>query len=152
MHASQPPACNCLALRQASRHVTAFYDAQMARFGLRTTQFSILSRLAASGPWSIQALAKRMVLDRTTLGRNIQPLAREGLLTIGPDPVDRRSRALTITAAGRSRVIEARPAWDAAQRQFEALYGPDRAAGLRADLQQVSAIDFNLPERNQADA
>ncbi len=34
--------CNCLALRQANRHVTQFYDRFLASSGLRTTQFSIL--------------------------------------------------------------------------------------------------------------
>ena len=37
--------CNCLAIRQAARHVTQFYDQLLARSGLRTTQYSILGRL-----------------------------------------------------------------------------------------------------------
>jgi len=31
--------CNCLALRQAARHVTQFYDQYLASTGLRTTSF-----------------------------------------------------------------------------------------------------------------
>src|SRR6478736_6388892 len=59
--------CNCLALRQATRHVTQFYDRFLASSGLRTTQFSILIRLRLAGPMSINALAKSLVMDRTTL-------------------------------------------------------------------------------------
>jgi hypothetical protein len=68
--------CNCLALRQAARHVTQFYDHYLVPTGVRATQFSILAMLEGLGPISINALAEDMVMDRTTLGRNIQPLRR----------------------------------------------------------------------------
>src|SRR5262245_46826320 len=76
-------ACNCLALRQAARHISQIYDSYLASEGLRTTQFSILAKLNRLGPLSINELAKSMVMDRTTLGRAIRPLQRDRLLTIG---------------------------------------------------------------------
>ena len=79
-----PAACNCLALRQAARHVTQFYDQFLAPSGLRTTQYSILARLVREGPMAINALAAELVMDRTTLGRNILPLQRDGLIAVGP--------------------------------------------------------------------
>jgi DNA-binding MarR family transcriptional regulator len=94
---TNPEVCNCLALREASRHVTQFYDQFLASSGLRTTQFSILIRLRLAGPMTINALAKRLVMDRTTLGRNILPLEREGLIEIIPGSVDRRSKVVHLT-------------------------------------------------------
>jgi hypothetical protein len=41
---SGPEDCNCLAVRQAARHITQFYDQFLAASGLRTTQFSLLHR------------------------------------------------------------------------------------------------------------
>ena len=84
-------ACNCLALRQAARHISQFYDSYLSSEGLRTTQFSILAKLNRLGPLSINDLAKSMVMDRTTLGRAIRPLERDKLLTIeaGEDGVKR---------------------------------------------------------------
>ena len=76
--------CTCLAVRQAARHVTQFYDRHLASAGLRTTQFSILARLRRQGPITINTLADEMVMDRTTLGRNILPLERDGLISIAP--------------------------------------------------------------------
>ncbi|MBV8185236.1 MAG: MarR family transcriptional regulator, partial [Hyphomicrobiales bacterium] len=38
----EPDQCTCLAVRQAARHITQFYDQHLASTGLRTTQFSIL--------------------------------------------------------------------------------------------------------------
>ena len=49
----QPEACNCLALRQAARHVTQFYDRYLVPTGVRTTQFSILAKLGRAGPMTI---------------------------------------------------------------------------------------------------
>ena len=46
----------------------------LALSGPRTTQFSILARLRRLGPMTINTLAAELVMDRTTLGRNILPL------------------------------------------------------------------------------
>src|ERR1700730_4255573 len=79
---SRPEDCNCLAVRQAPRHITRFYDQFLPASGLRTTQFSILAKLRRLGPMTINALAADMVMDRTTLGRNIRPLERDGLIAV----------------------------------------------------------------------
>jgi DNA-binding MarR family transcriptional regulator len=42
-------------------------------------------------------------VDRTTLGRNIRPLERDGLIAIESDPSDRRSKILRLTKAGEAR-------------------------------------------------
>jgi hypothetical protein len=42
-----PEFCTCLAVRQAARHVSQFYDQHLAPSGLRITQFSILAKLKA---------------------------------------------------------------------------------------------------------
>ncbi len=49
--------CNCLAVRQAARYITQFYDQHLAAAGLRTTQYGILAKLKRHGPMSINALA-----------------------------------------------------------------------------------------------
>src|SRR5215510_4445262 len=96
---SGPEDCNCLAVRQAARHITQFYDQCLASSGLRTTQFSILAKLRRLGPMTINALAADLVMDRTTLGRNILPLQREGLIAVAKGKTDRRSKELRVTEA-----------------------------------------------------
>src|ERR1700682_1837681 len=95
-----PEPCNCLAVRQAARHITQFYDHFLAPSGLRSTQFSILAKLKRLGPMSINALAADLVMDRTTLGRNILPLQRDGLISVVKRSTDRRSKELRMTEAG----------------------------------------------------
>jgi len=134
--------CNCLAIRQAARHVTQFYDQLFAPIGLRATQFAILSRLRHAGPMSINALATLLVMDRTTLGRNILPLQRDGLIEIAPNPADRRRHELCLTEAGVKLHREAVGQWEEAQQRFGAVFGDERAAALRDLLREVSASAF----------
>jgi DNA-binding MarR family transcriptional regulator len=135
---TNPAACNCLALRQATRHVTQFYDQFLAPSGLRSTQYSILARLQRKGPMTINALAAELVMDRTTLGRNILPLQRDGLIAVGPGKIDRRSKELRLTAAGTARWRSALKGWRRAQARFETVFGATRAETLRALLEEVA--------------
>lgn len=132
--------CHCQALRQASRRVSALYDAAMAPLGLRVSQFGILSRLHVGGPRGIQALAAELAMDRTTLGRNIRPLERDGLLAAIAGPDDKRARLLSLTPAGAALVARAMPAWQEAQAEYEVLYGAEPAAALRTALVNVVAV------------
>jgi DNA-binding MarR family transcriptional regulator len=147
--ATMPQECNCFAVRSAARHVTQFYDQHLASSGLRTTQFSILSKLKRNGPMTINRLAEDMAMDRTTLGRNILPLERDGLIRIEPVANDRRAKELHLTAAGAKRHQAALKAWIEAQGRFEEAFGPQRAAQLRTMLRAVVATDFDASDRSQ---
>jgi DNA-binding MarR family transcriptional regulator len=135
--------CNCLAVRQAARYVTQLYDRHLAASGLRTSQYGVLAKLKRLGPMTINELAAELVIDRTTLGRNIRPLERDGLITITPGRADRRVKELRLTAAGDARFQETCQAWIEAQRSFETGFGPERSAELRA------LIDSGLISQNE---
>jgi DNA-binding MarR family transcriptional regulator len=137
--------CNLLAIRQAARHVTQLYDHCLAECGLRGTQFSVLSKLDRRGPQTISELAAEMVMDRSTLGRNVRPLEQQGLITLEPDPRDRRARGLALTAAGRARLEQAREGWAKAQARFEAAFGTEQALQLRSALHAIATCDFGSP-------
>ena len=135
---SSPAICNCLALRQAARQVTQFYDRFLAPSGVRATQYSILAKLRRAGPMTINALAADMVMDRTTLGRNILPLQRDGLIAVGRSTTDRRSKDLRLTRAGATRFAAASAAWTRAQAAFERAFGAERARDLRHLMHDVT--------------
>jgi DNA-binding MarR family transcriptional regulator len=141
-----PAGCNCLALRQAARHITQLYDQFLAPSGLRATQYAILARLQRKGPMTINALAAELVMDRTTLGRNILPLERDGLIAVGPGNSDRRSKELRLTGAGAARFRTALKGWQEAQARFEATFGASRAETLRALLHQVATDEMRADD------
>jgi DNA-binding MarR family transcriptional regulator len=139
--------CNCLAIRQAARHVSQFYDQLFAPVGLRATQYAILSRLRREGPMTINALAAALVMDRTTLGRNILPLQRDGLIEVAAAADDRRRRELRLSEAGVEKQRAASDCWAVAQERFDDVFGSERAARLRGLLREVVASDFTAAER-----
>jgi DNA-binding MarR family transcriptional regulator len=141
-HKHQPRDCNCFAVRQAARHVTQFYDQHLAPIGLTASQWSLLARLKGLGPMTINKLAADLVMDRTTLGRNIQPLEREGLIEIRPGAADRRVKELHLTPAGADRVRAGVKLWAAAQARFESAFGTKRSSELRQLLRALVATEF----------
>ncbi len=144
----RPDDCNCFVVRSAARHVTQLYDQFLAPVGLHVTQFSILAKLKRLGPMTINALAKEMVMDRTTLGRNVLPLERDGLIKIEASATDGRAKELHLTKAGEKRLQAGRAAWERAQARFDARFGAKRAADFRAMLRDVVASDFAVDLRN----
>jgi DNA-binding MarR family transcriptional regulator len=134
-----PTPCNCLALRQAARHISQIYDRQLAKAGLRSTQYSILSKLGRLGAMPISKLANTMVMERTALSRAIGPLERDGLLKVGAGP-DGRTRSVTLTIAGEARLKAAAAHWRQAQKEFESAVGVRDAANLRTVLQHVISV------------
>jgi DNA-binding MarR family transcriptional regulator len=142
---TSPEFCTCLALRQAARHVSQFYDQHLAPCGLRTTQFSILAKLKEEGrPLTINRLAEVIVMDRTTLGRNILPLQREGLIAVTQGTVDRRSKELYLTDVGLKRLRQAWTYWAKAQAGFDAAFGRAKDSKLRALMRAVTSTELVL--------
>jgi DNA-binding MarR family transcriptional regulator len=130
--------CNCLALRQAARTVSALYDRHLAPTGLGGAQFSILAAIKANPGIGMQDLSDLLVMDRTSLVRAVQPLARDGFVLQQPDPGHARKLVLTLSAQGRAKYDEAHPHWRDAQREFEGGVGAPQAAALRQDLAVLS--------------
>jgi len=119
--------CHCMALRRAARKISEMYDEALAGTGLRATQFAILATLSASDGLNVNELAEKLDLDRTTTGKNLRPLERDGLVAVGVSASDRRSRVVALTASGRKKVGAAFPLWAEAQARFEATNGRAKA-------------------------
>ena len=131
--------CACSRLRRASRAITQLYDDALASSGLRLTQFGVLRTLSRHDTMTITALAAEMLLDRTALSRNLDPLATRGLVAISPG-VDQRTRQLALTAAGRRALDEAEPCWAEAQRDVARRIGKPRLDQLYALLEDIERL------------
>jgi len=115
--------------RKASRALTQFYDAALEPSGLRVTQVSLLVGLHLSGGATMSRLACDLAIDRTTLTRNLKPLARRGLVAIERG-TDRRTRRVARTPEGRAALATALPLWRKAQEQILANLGEPRWSRL----------------------
>ncbi len=137
-----PNVCNSAALRKATRRVTQLYDSVLAPCGLRSSQRSILLHISRAGDPTMTDLARAIVLDRSALAHNMKPLERDGYVIQIRDDQDGRSKRMRLTPLGRRKLTESTRLWHQAQKKFEAAYGVDRAASLRAALADIFSDDF----------
>jgi DNA-binding MarR family transcriptional regulator len=126
---TKPQGCSNAKLRQLARRVSQHYDHEMAKIGLKTTQYSLLSQVVHRGPIRPGDLAKAMVLDASTLTRNLKPLVAAGWVAVGAG-ADSRSHLVAVTAAGREKRAEAQRRWKAAQESLNELLGVERVLAL----------------------
>jgi DNA-binding MarR family transcriptional regulator len=130
--------CLCLHVQRAARALARRFDAALHPFGLTNGQFSLLMSLNRPAPPTIASVAALLAMDRTTLTANLKPLERRGLVKVTVDREDRRSRRLTLTAAGRTLLVAAVPVWKRAHAAAERALARANADDLRADLRALS--------------
>ncbi len=130
--------CNCFALRKAARAVSHLYDERLESTGLRITQFLCLMAIRDLSGITVHELADELDLDRTTMGKNLLPLERDGLVRVGRAEKDARVKLIHLTAAGRQKLDEALPLWRAAQSEMEDIM-QGSLPNLRSALQLIKA-------------
>ncbi len=142
----KPPGCTNLKLRQLTRMVTRHYDGYIAKTGLKNTQYALLSHVVRLGPIQPVDLARLMRMDASTLTRNLQPLATQGLLEIGAGK-DARSRLVEATEAGHTKQAEGQRAWKMAQTSLNERLGLERVAALHDLLDAcIESLDSHPDE------
>jgi DNA-binding MarR family transcriptional regulator len=139
MDPKTPVNCTCFNLRKAARAVTQMYDEALKPSGLRATQLSLLLAVAEKGPTGMTELAKQLVMDRTTLTRNLKPLLDSGLAEV-VEGADRRHKPIAITARGRQALAESMPLWREVQGRMTEGLGSARWSQLIRDL--GAAVDL----------
>ncbi len=140
--------CPTIRVRQASRALTRVYDDALRPVGLQMSQFSVLIAIAASteSGATISGLATALVMDRTTLTRNLRPLERAGLLRVTRAHGDARARHVVLTHRG-ERIIElGYPLWEGALARVRRVLGARKLQLLNAELARVVESAARLAE------
>jgi DNA-binding MarR family transcriptional regulator len=125
--------------RLAARRITRFLDAEMAEARLSVAQFGLMAQVAAVSDDTLGALASRTGLEQSTLTRNLQALAREGLVEIAVVEGNQRRRMVWLTEAGAIRLKDAMPVWRRAHEALSAAFAPDLAQRLAAASEALEA-------------
>ncbi len=139
--------CTNLKLRQLTRRITQHYDAELARVGLRTTQYSLLSHVLKLGPIQPGALAQAMKMEASTLTRNLKPLLAAGWVDMAAG-ADGRSRLISITDCGRDKRQAAQRHWKVAQTSLNRLLGMPRLMTLHTLIDE--ALELLSPATSTA--
>lgn len=128
--------CVCFNLRKAARAITQIYDDVFRPIELRATQFTVLAHISLFAPITVSRLADLMVMDRTTLTRNLRPLQKRGLLEVTSGN-DRRTRVVTLTERGENMLSQALPLWKNVQARIVEGLGTDRWDSILGGLSDV---------------
>jgi DNA-binding MarR family transcriptional regulator len=131
--------CACFNLRKAARAVTQVYDAALAESGLKATQFTVLLAASLAEGAPLSRLADILVMDRTTLTRNLRPLEIQGLIQTERGK-DRRERLVSLSDKGRHVLDAAMPLWNRAQQTILNGFGTDRWTAILQELAAVVAV------------
>jgi len=137
--------CACLHLRRAARAVTSHYDAMLQPHGIKATQLAILVTLKNLGPAPMSTLANELVLDASSLSRNVTWLIREGLVRQGRGK-DGRVRPVMVTPKGERTILRAYPAWSNAQKAIEGSFSDREFNAALTFLRRATDAALKLEE------
>lgn len=135
--------CACANLRKAARAVTRLYDRILRPTGLRVTQLALLVAVSALGPISVTTLAKKTLMDRTTLGKNLKLLENRYLIRIRPGE-DRRVREVALSDEGLDILLKALPYWEEAQDKMIKGIGEEGMSDLLSNLSTVVSLSRKI--------
>ena len=137
-------ACACTALRKASRAVTRLYEDAMTGTGMSIIQFSILRNLARQRSVPLMELADRLVMERTTLYRALNPLRRRGWVALGDG--EGRAKTAALTRRGQRALQGATGAWEGAQASLIGSLGNEEWARIESSLARLVAVAIGTTE------
>jgi DNA-binding MarR family transcriptional regulator len=132
--------CACGNLRRTTRAITQFYDQLLQPSGLRSTQFSLLLNISLHGNISVGELGAILLMDQTTVTRNIEVLRKQGYINITKEDDDARKKSITITENGAKKHVEAKPLWEKAQSRIEQGLGSERYRDFLEMLKDVAQL------------
>jgi DNA-binding MarR family transcriptional regulator len=138
--------CLCLHVQRAARALARRFDAALKPVGLTNGQFSLLMSLnrpdAPGVPKAtIGSVAELLGMDRTTLTAAARVLFERGLLVLAPEPGDKRSKVLKLTAEGRRVLAAAVPIWTREHAAIELGLQNGGASRLRHELNLLAKED-----------
>lgn len=139
---AQEMAERCLGTRIGRLHrlVTRRFEQALASTGLSLPQIELLAALTLwDAPVKPSELARVLVVERSTMSRNLAVLQQRGWVEVVQTSATGRTMSVAITPSGAAALASAEQPWAAAQRDAEAALGAQSPAELDRWLERLSA-------------
>ena len=98
---------------RASRGFVRVADAELRSLGFATSQFPVLGALRDGQALSQAELARLAQVEQPSMAQLLNRMERDGLVQRLPDPDDKRSRLISLTAIATQRLPKAKTLMDA---------------------------------------
>jgi DNA-binding MarR family transcriptional regulator len=128
--------CYCLQLREISRLLCRVYDDYLSVSGVQTGQFGLL-RCLHYGLRTPTQLADKLVLDHTTVLRNLNLIQKKNWAVCQVNLNDKRERVWQLTPEGQQAYTQALPQWQAAQAHVAHTLAHHHSAHVPEQLHQI---------------
>lgn len=129
--------CVCRNLRMTTRITTQYFDQIFQTVGIPAAQFSLLSDIASRESVTITELAEILLMDQTTVTRNIEILRKKGYVLVRTDDNDSRRKCISISDTGLQKLNEAMPKWNEVQTLIEQEIGTEKLEEFLKTLAQI---------------
>ncbi len=135
-----PQSCACGNLRKTTRTITQFYDKMLLPTGLRSTQCLLLLDISYNENISVSSLGNILLMDQSTVTRNVELLRKSGYIDIKKEEQDSRKKCITITNKGLKTLEVAIPLLKKAQSKIEDGIGKERINELLKTLKDIEKL------------
>jgi len=136
--------CACRNLRMTTRVITQYYDKALLPCGLKSAQFALLNDISSrTGGVSVNELAEYAMMDQTTVTRNIDVLRKHGFVLVKTEASDARKKRITVSDAGKAKLVTARPFWKEAQLKVQQTVGQEQYSSLLETLAVLKQMDHS---------
>src|SRR5512133_427834 len=125
-------------------------EASLAGLELPPEDYPLYVLIGAEGPWTPTLLAERMKMPLSTVLFRVGRLDQRGHVERVPNPEDKRSYLISLSADGQALLKQARPRFRAFAESVEERLRPERVDTLRGHLDELrGAIEAELarPDR-----
>lgn len=129
--------------RLLSRAVTDIYDGKLRPFGIGAIHFALLDVIGRTEPTTRAALARIEHLDKSTLTRNLKSILVEGWVQEVREGANGRTRPIVLTTSGKQLMLDAKPAWLAAQNEIKKLIGQERISAVVDSVDRITKVSGN---------
>ena len=144
--------CACYNLRRASRAVTQVFDSYFEELGIKSTQYTVLAALSyeSDGRPTVSHLAGALVLEQSSLSRNLAVLERQRLIRLVAGDEDKRERVVLLTRAGKAMLARGYPLWKQAQAAVTGALDPKDLETQLRSLRRLTRTTQALPPAPKA--
>ncbi len=128
---------DCIAgkIARLNRLIGQIYRKHLMPFKITQSQLGILMMINERAPLAQAELAHMMVLERSTVSRDLKRLSDRGYLLKSGAP---NRPVLQLTQAGKARLNEILPSWEAAMEESRRLIGEEGDAALDMLLRKLT--------------
>ena len=137
-----PAVCVNAKLRRLHRLINTAYQQKINPFGLRGSMLSILFIIGKNQFVNQKTIADLLVLDASTMSRDLKKLVKNGWVKIAKGE-DSRNSSLELTTEGYELLEEVVPVWEALHNKVENILGKHN---LNQIDHLIQSIQSNMDE------